>query len=253
MNLVQTENKGLGSYIVIENDLIGQFILQHGFWEGHLYEIYSKLITSEDVIIDAGANIGFHTVQFAKLAKTVHAFEPQKVIYNILCSNVLFNDVSNNTFQYDFGLGDKEITLYMEPLSNRDEANGMHNFGGRGLDPNATSEQPVPLKVFDDLGLDFSVLKIDIQGSEIFALRGMIESLRKNKPWIMLENYINRKGKEKEREEAVLNLLFKEGYELCRFIHNNNEDCILYIPSKHTNIRPLLESTNYKLRFENEQ
>lgn len=248
MNLVQTENKGLGSYIVIENDLIGQFILQHGFWEGHLYEIYSKLITSKDVVIDAGANIGFHTVQFAKLAKTVHAFEPQKVIYNILCSNVLFNDVSNNTFQYDFGLGDKEITLYMEPLSNRDEANGMHNFGGRGLDPNATSEQPVPLKVFDDLGLDFSVLKMDIQGSEIFALKGMIKNLRKNKPWIMLENYPNQ-----EDDQKVLDLLFAEGYELCRFMHNLNEDCILYHPNKHIKIRPLLESTNYKLRFENEQ
>lgn len=247
MRLAQTQNKGLGSYIVIENDLIGQCMLRDGYWEGHLHQIYSKLLTKDDIVIDAGANIGFHTVQFAKLAKEVHAFEPQKLIYNILCTNVLFNDVSDNTFQYDFGLGDKEITLYMEPLSSKDEPNGMHNFGGLGLDLNATSEQPVPLKTFDSLGIDFSVLKMDIQGSEIFALKGMIQSLRKNKPWIMLENYLDQKN-----DQKVLDLLFAEGYELCRFMYKP-EDCILYIPSKHTNIRPLLESTDYKFRFENEQ
>ncbi|ASF00390.1 hypothetical protein [uncultured virus] len=247
MKLLQTPDKGLGSYIVIENDLIGQFMLRHGNWEGHLHQIYSQLITNDDIVVDAGANIGFHTVQFAKLAKTVHAFEPQKVIYNILCTNILFNDVSQNTFQYDFGLGDKEITLYMEPLSNRDESNGMHNFGGRGLDPNATSEQPVPLKTFDSLGIDLSILKIDIQGSELFAFRGMMESIKKNKPWIMLENAIDG-----ENDQKVLEMLFAEGYELCRFMHNTNQDCILYIPSKHTNIRPLLESFKYNIRFENE-
>jgi FkbM family methyltransferase len=247
MNLIQTPNKGLGSYIVIQNDLIGRYIKHYGFWEKHMYDVYSKLITPDDVVIDAGANIGFHTVQFANLASEVHAFEPQKLIYNILCANILFNDVSEKVFQYDFGLSDKEITLYMEPLSNRDEKDGCHNFGGRGLDPNATKEQPVPLKTFDSLNIDFDVLKIDIQGSEIYALKGMLKSLRKNRPWIMLENYPN-----SENDQKVLELLFEEGYELCRFMHNNNEDCILYFPDKHGKIRSTLESLSYNIKFENE-
>lgn len=247
MSLAQTQDKGFGSYIVIQNDLIGNFITHHGFWEKHMYDVYSKLISPNDIVVDAGANIGFHTVQFAKLAKTVHAFEPQKIIYNILCSNILFNNVSEKVFQYDFGLGDKEITLYMEPLSNKDEANGMHNFGGRGLDPNAKDEQPVPLKTFDSLNIDFDVLKIDIQGSEVYALKGMIKSLRKNKPWIMLENY-----PKAENDQKVLELLFEEGYELCRFMHNHNEDCILYFPDKHSKIRSTLESLPYNIKFENE-
>ena len=93
-NLIQTQDKGFGSFIVIKNDLIGNFINHHGFWENHLCHIYKTLIKETDIVVDAGANIGFHTIQFAKKAKKVYSFEPQKLVFNILSTNILFNDVS---------------------------------------------------------------------------------------------------------------------------------------------------------------
>ena len=88
MELIQTENKGLGSFLVLKNNLIGRFINHYGVWENHLYEIYSKLIKPKDIILDGGANIGFHTIHVAKLSVEgkVYAFEPQKLIFNLLPS-----------------------------------------------------------------------------------------------------------------------------------------------------------------------
>ena len=57
IKLAQTQDIGLGSFLVIENDLIGNFMLRHGFWEKHIYDIYSKFLTPESIVIDAGANI----------------------------------------------------------------------------------------------------------------------------------------------------------------------------------------------------
>ena len=87
--LFQTQDKGFGSFIVIQNDLIGNFINQNGFWENHLCHIYNNLIKETDIVVDAGANIGFHTVQFAKKAKKVARSE---IFINIdLCLNLSDN------------------------------------------------------------------------------------------------------------------------------------------------------------------
>ncbi len=86
--IVQTS---FGNFLVNEYDLIGINILQHKSWEFHLYDFYSNVLTKNDICIDAGANLGFHTIQFGILSKKVHAFEPQSLIYNQLCANILFN------------------------------------------------------------------------------------------------------------------------------------------------------------------
>ena len=90
--IIQTNN---GNFLINENDVIGNFIKNYGCWENHLQTIYSKLIKPNSVCIDAGANLGYHSIQFGKLSKTVYSFEPQSLIYNQLCANILFNDLDN--------------------------------------------------------------------------------------------------------------------------------------------------------------
>jgi len=241
MSLIQTQNKGYGSFIVLENDLIGRFINYHGCWEKHIYSVYSQLITPNDVVIDAGANIGFHTVQFAHKANKVYAFEPQKLIYNILSTNILFNDVSSKVEHYRLALGDKPGKLYMEPLSNRDEKDGSHNFGGRGL-VTKDGEEEVDVITLDSLNIDPNIIKMDIQGSELYALKGAESTLNRCEPWLILENYLGR-----EDDEKIYKWLINKGYEFFRFSFKNetgevipHEDCIVYKPKKHKQIKQFL-------------
>lgn len=236
MNLLQTTDVGAGSFIVIENDLIGQFMLRHGVWEPHMIHIYSRLIQPTDTILDAGANIGFHTVQFARLGKKVYAYDPQPIIYNLLCTNILFNDVTDKVEQYRLGLSDKPGVIKMEAVSKFDEKNGMHNFGGRGLTTDNTGEEEVHLTTFDK---DVDVIKIDIQGSEIYAFKGMESVIDRCEPWIMFENYEGQ-----ENDDEALEFLLSKGYVVYRLIHNLNEDCFAFKPEleKHNRVKEVLDS-----------
>ena len=88
-----------GNFIIDEYDLIGNFIKHQKVWEYHLYEIYSQIIKPEHYCIDAGANLGFHSIQFGRLSKKVWSFEPQRYIFNQLSTNILLNDLNNTIDQ----------------------------------------------------------------------------------------------------------------------------------------------------------
>lgn len=241
MNLIQTKDVGFGSYLVIENDLIGQFISIHGFWEQHLFEIYKRLITQDDVILDAGANIGFHTVQFARLGKKVYAYEPQPLIFNILSANLLMNGATDIVEQYRLGLGDTHCKIKMQPLNMFDQKNGCHNFGGRGLTPDDDGEEEVEVVIFDK---DVDVIKIDIQGSEIYALKGMEKMIDRCSPWFMIENYEN------ENDQKVLDFLIQKEYIIYRPTQIlPPEDCIAFKPelNKHIKIKNILNSKEFEI------
>ena len=236
MNLIQTKDIGAGSFVIIENDLIGQFILRHGVWEGHLANIYSQLINETDVILDAGANIGFHTVQFARFGKKVYAYDPQPTIFNLLSANILFNGATDKVEQFRLGLSDKPGSIRMEPVNKFDQPNGMHNFGGRGLTNDETGEESVELVTFDK---DVDVIKIDIQGSEIYAFKGMEQMIDRCQPWIMFENY-----EDGENDKKVLDFLLNKGYVIYRLMNNLNEDCFAFKPEldNHKKVKIVLES-----------
>jgi FkbM family methyltransferase len=230
MNLIQTKDVGLGSFLVIQNDLIGNYIVTHGFWEPWLIEIYQKLIQPGDVILDAGANMGFHTVQFARLGKKVYAYEPQPIIFNLLTANILLNGATEFVEQYRLGLSDTTGSIKIEPQVN--DLNGIVNFGGRGLTNDDNGEGYVELIKFDK---DVDVVKMDIQGSEIYALKGMEDVIDRCEPWFLIENYPN------ENDKKVLDFLTAKGYIIYRY-EMKNEDCIAFKPEKHKRIKDILDS-----------
>jgi len=226
MNLQQSSDIGYGSFIFLENDMIGRFILRYNFWEEHLVKIYSALLNPDSVIIDAGANIGFHTVQFARLGKKVYAFEPQPVVFNLLSTNILFNDLSQKVKQYRLGLSDKKISLNMQSTENFTESNGVINYGGLGVTTENLDTDKVDLIKWDDEFADaekIDFMKMDVQGSEIYALKGMERMLKASKPWMMLENY-NHEG-----DSPVIDYLLDLGYEVYRPMSDiPPEDCMCF-------------------------
>jgi FkbM family methyltransferase len=225
-----------GNFLVNEFDLIGNFILRTGTWEPHLYEFYFQILKSDDICIDAGANLGFHAIQFGKLSKKVYAFEPQTLVFNQLCSNVLFNDLDNVVIPYRLAIGDKKDTKQMWDIEHEGwVGNGAYNWGGRGLehkDSAFNSDEVREHDIVEVIDLDsFNIphcelFKIDIQGYEWYAFLGAKELITNNKPVILLENAPDRS----ELDKQVLNFLQELGYENYRYYQNTNEDCILIHP-----------------------
>jgi FkbM family methyltransferase len=219
-----------GNFLINENDLIGNNIKQRGVWEPWLVDFYSNILTKDNIAIDVGANLGFHSIQFGKKCKKVLSFEPQPLIYNQLCANILFNDLDDIIKPYRVGLGEKPDIKQMWDIKHEDFGS-TYNYGGRGIEHEEASYKPSEFRECDQIeitSLDLidiphcELIKIDIQGYEYYFFQGAKNFIEKNKPVILLENSL-----ENKLDKEILNLLKEKEYKCYRFYHNNNEDCIL--------------------------
>jgi FkbM family methyltransferase len=228
-----------GNFLINDYDLIGNFIKYHQYWEPHLYEFYSQFLTPDSYCIDAGANLGFHAIQFGKFSKKVYAFEPQLLVFNQLCANILFNDLNEVVIPYRKALGDKFEEKQLWNIEHEDwVGDGGHNWGGRGIiqdnygGERASSNEFRDYDVVEVITLDSlqlpkcDLIKIDIQGYEYFAFLGSQNLINTYKPVILLENPID----DNDCNTKSKSYLKEIGYEIYRFGIGNKEDCIVIHP-----------------------
>jgi FkbM family methyltransferase len=230
--IIQTNH---GNFLINEYDLIGSYIKHVGNWEIYLYDFYSKVLDKDDICVDAGANLGYHSIQFGFLSKKVYAFEPQSLVFNQLCANILFNGLDNIILPHKLALGDKKSTQQMWDIENEGWCgNGMYNWGGRGIehkDSSFTSDRirehdQIEVIPLDSLNIPkCDLFKIDIQGYEYYAFLGAKDLIQKHKPIILLENGTT------DMDKLTLEFLKNIGYENYRFhCTDTNEDCVLIHP-----------------------
>ena len=213
--IVNTKN---GQFMVLPNDAIGKHLAKYGDFEPHFrtvadHAISAGLQNGRGVCVDAGANIGYHTVGMAKLlngAGQVVAFEPQRIIFQQLSGNVFLNNLRNVT-TINAALGDKNDTIAMDYI-NLDQEN--INVGGTKVGSGGNVAEMLKL---DDLGLlDVSFMKVDIQGCEVAFLRGAKDTITRSRPvmFVEVENHLlNCFG---ESSETLLNALLALDYILIR-------------------------------------
>lgn len=250
-----------GNFVIDEYDLIGGCIKKYKVWEYHLYEIYSKMITSDYYCIDAGANIGFHSIQFGRLGKKVYSFEPQRYIFNQLSANILFNDLDNIIDSYRLGLGDKKETQQLWNIEHENwVGNGAHNWGGRGIiqdnygGERATrnevrEEDIIQVITLDSLNItQCDLIKIDVQGYEYYLLKGANQLINKFKPIIFLENPIAEKEDIKSSFKTKSHLI-SIGYDFYRMNIGNKEDCILIHPKNKDYDKNIKIIEDYKAKY----
>ena len=246
MNIYFKETQ-FGHFCLIEKDLISNCISNYGYWEQHLHYFYSQFIKSNDIIIDGGANIGFHSIQFAKLANQgkVYCFEPQPLIFNVLSTNALINGATDIIKQFRLGLSNEEEELKMSPLNEQFFSEDCINYGGRRLTNSDEGEEEVQLTSIDNLNLSrLNMIKLDVQGFELKTLLGGKNTILTCHPIIFIENYLNL-----EDDKKVIKLLEEWGYQIYRLLcTENQEDCIALYPSIHTEEIKFIE-TQTKIKY----
>lgn len=170
------------------------------FWEFELFKSWSPLFDTDGLILDIGANIGSHTLQFKHYFPTsrIWAFELHHENFRLLKYNTAaFNDVKC----FNVGVGSRtSIVTYND--------GHFSNCGVVKLDQNGGNDNIV--LALDDLKVDqrISLIKIDVEGHELSAFEGMEMMLRRLKPQIWLEDLSS--------EKVAVAFLKGLGYEVMR-------------------------------------
>jgi hypothetical protein len=95
-----------GSMLVNRNDVfMGQSFLHYGECCQFEIDLLLQLLTlpnaSSGLVIEAGSNMGVHTIPLAQLldrqSRLMLAFEPQQIIFQQLCANLALNGLMNVT------------------------------------------------------------------------------------------------------------------------------------------------------------
>ncbi|MDD5530882.1 MAG: FkbM family methyltransferase [bacterium] len=148
-------------------------------------KLMREIVKPGDYVVDVGANIGYWTLFLSKLVSksagwdgAVFAFEPEETNYNILKSNIHDNNITNCDI-FNIGLSNDYHVgkLYLSDTNSGDHSSV--NDGNRKF-------QYVQYKRLDDIREIFdrkreiSLIKIDVQGSEMMLLEGAKEFFRQN-------------------------------------------------------------------------
>jgi FkbM family methyltransferase len=139
------------------------------------------------VFVDVGANVGYHTVglgrHLARKGGSVFAFEPIAANHDRLLGNVARNKLDNVHVE-KAGLWDRDTTMEV----------GRSTRGSSNVSLASTGEitETVRLLRFDDWvrdrGLDrVDVVKMDIEGAEVRALKGMRAAVGRFRPVLFVE------------------------------------------------------------------
>ncbi len=171
-------------------------IFFYGHYEPEIARLLRRLLPIGGVAIDAGANVGCHTLVMADAVGPggrVLAFEPHPRTFRRLAANMHLNALTN-TDAWPVGLSDRhaEVQLYSpamdHPLSGKATMHEEH-LAGRAHIP-VTEQFPVrviPLDaVAEERGIErLDLIKIDVEGHEMAVLRGARESIARLLPHVI--------------------------------------------------------------------
>lgn len=200
-----------GDHDVLQSDMVAQ----RTFYEEPLLRaVRDKVEMRGRVVIDAGANIGSHSVYFALVcgAARVIAFEPNNFAADILQKNVELNHVSSVIDVRRTALSDATGTMSFD-------IQDPHNLGSTSF--KSGGPDGIPSIAIDDLHLPaIALLKCDVEGAAYAVVRGAVRTIGRLHPSIMIELF--------DEEFAETNALIKSiGYPDPELLAPNN---YLYVP-----------------------
>jgi FkbM family methyltransferase len=156
----------------------------------------ARLTKPGSVCADVGAHFGWFTVLMADLAGPegrVHAFEASQENIAVVTRNVQLNDQDGHVSVHHAAVTDgssAEVPLFAGRAGGSMEWTVLREFAGRDGRPISAQVERVPAVRLDDHfapGARLDVMKMDIEGGEVQALRGARRLLREARPIIVLE------------------------------------------------------------------
>lgn len=181
-------------------------------WEPHIEKLFKQYVKPGDTVIDIGGHIGTHSINLSRCVGpkgTVHVFEPQAKLFTELLVNAFLNHCENIK-PHRFALGAEQKSAQIVHPNQTNE--GMAYIGPGG--------ENISMSTLDSFNINnVSLIKIDIEGYEIEALKGGLETIKRSKPVMIIEVF---RGPECEEK---LNFIRSLGYQVT-LLEDNDYLCI---------------------------
>jgi len=201
-------------------DLVSVNILRGGDWQPEVWDALATNLKEGSVLLDVGAHIGYFSMKGAlKVGTTgrVVSFEPNPDTLKTLRENVRVNDFQNVTIA-PIACADKDqmLTLFASPIMN----SGASSLAKGNADityKEAPREYSVRGRPIDDVVRELNLtrvdaIKMDIEGAEVIALHGALETLKKYHPKIVVEVVESQLTNMGTSKAALFQLLHDAGY-----------------------------------------
>lgn len=202
-NVIATTD--IGTFIVNRHDTgVGKQLLDNGIYEQGELALLRKVVLAlreqrgSLTFLDVGANIGIHSVHLAPLLGPhgrVHAFEAQRIVFNMLAGNVALSS-NENIYCHHCAVGRSvgEIDIpqfdYASPLAVGSIEFGEHQdeFIGQARRHDPARQERVRMVAIDDFRFHHAdLIKIDVEGMELDALEGSRTLIERSFPVLFVE------------------------------------------------------------------
>lgn len=178
---------------------ISRPILLKGQYEQNVTQVllkYLKQLKPDLHFLDIGANLGYYSLLVASHCPQakIYSFEPDRNNFHLFTTSIIYNQFQNQIESYPLAVSNENKTIVISNLGN--QANYGARFTGntaQELQAYVHGENPyyeeIAAVCLDDFlpDIPIDIVKIDIEGYEPFALQGMLNLLKKNRPIIFAE------------------------------------------------------------------
>lgn len=153
-----------------------------------IVELAKQYIRAGTAALDVGGNFGQMAILFSKFVGDngkVYVFEAQDKVFEYLNKNIAANNCKNIVSKDGavYNVNDK-ILIFPEP-----DISVVNPYGANAINPKLKAGREVKTFTIDSMNIQekVSFMKVDIQGSDLFALQGAKNTIIKNKMPIIFE------------------------------------------------------------------
>lgn len=218
--VVRIPNLG-GAYEIDFRSHILLRVLRKKAYEPELVELTARTLDPDRDILDIGANVGLLTVFFARSIHSPHkvlSVEPTPLAQSYLRRNIERNRVADKVVVFDGLVTENPGSYDLHVIPGKEEYSSLGNIVHQSTQGETFKVIQVAGETVDNLVDRFGVrpgfVKIDTEGAELFVLRGAIQTLRRERPVLLMELSDRLLASLGCSSQQVFDLLRENGYRL---------------------------------------
>lgn len=185
--------------------------------EGH--NLLYKLAKPGMIVYDIGANVGSTSLHLAKLVGEkgkVFSFEPDSKNFSIASINIQLNSASNLRI-FNAGLGNSRQTAFQYNVNENNR--GMMRILPAAKASDGLEASPVEIYTLDEFTTEHQLpppelIKLDVEGFELKALKGGRNLLSRYKPTLFIELDDNNLREQQNSASELVTYLINLGYHI---------------------------------------